>query len=81
MSDFSFNVTVYNVNGLQQTTVNLASLSTWKFDTLDSWGNLSGVGSVQVTTSNGGAIAVSGYSTIGTTAKYRYYPVKAAPYP
>jgi hypothetical protein len=79
--DFSFNVTVNNVNGLQQTTVNLAPLSTWKFDTQESWGNLSGVGSVQVTTSNGGVLAVSGYSTIGTTAKYRYYPVKAAPYP
>lgn len=82
-SDFAFNVTVSNVNGTQQTTVNnLAPLSTWKFDSaVEGWPNLVGPGSVQIFTSNGGSIAVSGYSTVGTTAKYRYYPVKAAPYP
>lgn len=81
-SDFAFNVTVANVNGTQSSTVNLSPLSTWKFDSaVDGWGNLVGPGSIQVTTQNGGVLAVSGYHTVGTTAKYRFVPVKAAPYP
>jgi len=78
--DFAFPVTINNVNGIQQRTVNLAPLSTYKFDSDNEGWDLNGTGSIQVTTGNGGVLAVSGFIDRLFT-RSRITPVKAAPFP
>jgi hypothetical protein len=79
-SDFTFNTTISNVNGTQARTVSLAPLSTYRFDSGNENWNLNGTGSIQVTTSAGGTLAVSGYVD-RLLQRSRITPVKAAPFP
>jgi hypothetical protein len=78
--DFSFAVTINNVNGVQQRTINLVPLTTYKFDSANENWNLNGTGSIQITTSNGGVLAVSGFVD-RLFSRSRITPVKAAPFP
>jgi hypothetical protein len=78
--DFTFDVTINNVNGIQQRTISLAPLSTYKFDSSNENWTLSGTGSIQVTTSNSGVLAVSGFVD-RLFNRSRITPVKAAPFP
>lgn len=76
----AFDVSIANVNGVQERVVNLAPLSTYKFDSdAENW-NLSGTGSIQVSTGDGGVLAVSGFID-RLFARSRITPVKAAPFP
>jgi hypothetical protein len=77
---FDFDVEITKVGTATQKTITLPPLSTYKFDSSAYGWNLgSSPNSVQVFTTNGGVVALSGYAMKGTT-KYRLAPVKAAPY-
>lgn len=80
-SDFAFDVEISNLGTINYKTINIPPLSTYKFDSsLYGWTfPANNANSVQVFTTNGGVIALSGYYQKGTT-KTRFYPVKAAPY-
>ncbi|HVU03376.1 MAG TPA: hypothetical protein VHE30_16565 [Polyangiaceae bacterium] len=78
-SDFDFDLTIENVGGTQFKTITLPVLSTYKFDTLANGWFLSGTSSIQITTTNGGVIALSGY-TDRLLNRVRITPVKAAPF-
>jgi hypothetical protein len=78
-SDFAFDIQISNVGGTQFKTINLSPLSTYKFDTLANGWLLNGTSSIQVTTSNGGTVALSGYID-RLLQRNRITPVKAAPF-
>jgi hypothetical protein len=78
-SDFDFDLTIANVGGTQFKTITLPVLSTYKFSTLANGWILSGTSSIQITTTNGGTVALSGY-TDRLLNRVRITPVKAAPY-
>ena len=83
LSDFDFEVQIYNVQGTSVKTITLPVLSTYKMDSsaLGWTFSTTAPGSVQLFTTNGGVVSLSGYYTVGTsTTKNRFYPVKAAPY-
>jgi hypothetical protein len=78
-SDFDFDVTIANVGGTQFKTITIPVLSTYKFDTLANGWILNGTSSIQVTTTNGGTVALSGYID-RLLSRTRMAPVKAAPF-
>ena len=78
-SDFDFDVTISNVGGTQSKTITIPVLSTYKFDTLANGWILSGTSSIQVFTTNGGTVSLSGYID-RFLQRIRLAPVKAAPY-
>jgi hypothetical protein len=79
-SNFAFNFTILNVgNQSQFRTINLSPLSTYKFDSLANGWVLNGTSSIQVSTTNGGTVALSGYID-RLLQRNRITPVKAAPF-
>ena len=78
-ADFTFDVQISNVGTLEQKTVTLPPLSTYRFDSADEGFTLNGTNSIQILTSDGGLIALSGFvDRVG--GRIRITPVKAAPY-
>ena len=59
--------------------MNLVPFSTYKFDSFAERWNMSGTSSVQITTSAGGTVALSGYID-RLLQRQRIAPVKAAPF-
>jgi hypothetical protein len=81
-SDFDFDLTFQNVGGTNFKTITLPVLSTYLFNAVgEGWSVTNKTTSVQVTTTNGGTVALGGYELRGSTTKTRFFPVKAAPYP
>ncbi len=80
-SDFAFDVEISNLGTTNFKVINIPPLYTYKFDSsLYGWTfPANNPGSVQLFTTAGGVIALSGYYQKGST-KTRFYPVKAAPY-
>jgi hypothetical protein len=79
-SNIAFDVQLANIGHTDLTTVNLVPFSTYKFDTFVERWNLSGTNSVQITTTDGGTVAVSGYID-RLLQRQRIAPVKASPFP
>jgi hypothetical protein len=79
-SDFPFEVDLSNVGGTESTAVTLAPLSTYKFDSRAEGWHLTGTSSVQIFTTAGGTVSVSGYVD-RLLQRIRITPVKAAPFP
>jgi hypothetical protein len=79
-SNIPFNVQFANIGKTDVVNVNLVPLSTYKFDTFPKGWNLSGSSSIQVTTSDGGTVAMSGYMD-RLLQRQRIAPVKASPFP
>ena len=79
-SDFPFNVDISNVGTATAKTISLAPLSTYRFDSGAEGWVLSGNNSIQIFTSSGGTVAVSGYID-RLLSRTRINPVKASPYP
>ena len=79
-SNFPFDVQFANIGKTDVTTINLVPLSTYKFDSFAKGWNLSGTSSVQITTSDGGTVALSGYMD-RLLQRQRIAPVKASPFP
>lgn len=77
--DFPFDVQISNVGTTEFKTVTLPVLSTYKFDSRDAGFTITGTNSIQVLTSDGGVIALSGYLD-RLHQRVRITPVKAAPY-
>jgi hypothetical protein len=79
-SDFPFNVQFANLGHTDLKTVNLVPFSTYKFDTFAERWTVSGTNSIQITTSGGGTVAISGYID-RLLQRQRIAPVKASPFP
>jgi hypothetical protein len=78
-SDFSFQLEIENVGGTQFKNITLSPLSTYKFDTIANGWVLTGTSSIQIFTTNGGTVSVSGYID-RILQRTRITPVKAAPF-
>jgi len=78
-ADFPFDIELSNLGGSNFKTINVPAGSTYKFDTQAEHWSLTGTNSVQIFTTNGGVIALSGYLD-GWLGRTRITPVKAAPY-
>jgi hypothetical protein len=79
-SDFPFEVDLSNVGSTESTAVTLEPLSTYKFDSRAEGWHLNGTSSVQIFTTAGGTVSVSGYID-RLLQRIRITPVKAAPFP
>jgi hypothetical protein len=78
-ADYTFDVQLSNLGTANFKTISLAPLSTYKFDTQRENWTLAGTNSVQIFTTAGGVIALSGYQD-RLLERTRITPVKAAPY-
>lgn len=78
-SDFTFNVQLSNVGTAMVKTITLPPLSTFRFDSTAAGWTLSGTNSVQILTTSGGTISLSGYLD-RVPHRIRITPVKAAPF-
>ncbi|HEX4334424.1 MAG TPA: hypothetical protein VH062_00845 [Polyangiaceae bacterium] len=82
LSNFPFDIQFSNIGTTDLHTVSqLVPLSTYQFDSRRYNWNVSGTSAIQVTTTAGGTVYMSGHEYRGSTTKYRVVPVKAAPYP
>jgi len=79
-SNFDFDVQLANIGHTDVTTVHLVPLTTYKFDSFGERWNVSGNNSVQITTTSGGTVAVSGYID-RLLQRQRISPVKTSPFP
>ncbi len=79
-SGFPFDVTLSNLgkNDIVHIT-QLAPLSTYKFDSFAKGWDLSGTSSIQLITTDGGTVSLSGYVD-RLLQRQRISPVKAAPF-
>jgi hypothetical protein len=78
-SNFAFNIQFANIGHTDLVNVNLVPFSTYKFDSFAERWNMSGTNSVQITTTGGGTVALSGYID-RLLQRQRIAPVKAAPF-
>lgn len=78
-ADFAFDVQFSNVGTSMVKTITLPPLSTYRFDSTNEGWTLSGTNSIQILTTSGGTIALSGYLD-RVPHRIRITPVKAAPY-
>ncbi len=79
-SNFAFDVQFANIGHTDVLTRNIVPFSTYKFDTFAERWNVSGTNSIQITTSGGGTVALSGYID-RLLQRQRIAPVKASPFP
>jgi hypothetical protein len=79
-SDFAFEVDISQVSGTGYHSITIEPLSTYKFDSSAYGWTFPRIDSIQIFTTAGGTVSVSGYQNAFNT-RYRIAPVKAAPYP